>query len=62
LLLESDQAKSPSDWSFDGRFLLFRSNDPQTGWDLWVLPVFGDKKPFPFQKTPFEERDFAKGR
>jgi serine/threonine protein kinase len=57
LLLESDQAKTPTDWSADGRFLLFRSTDPQTGVDLWVLPVAGDKKPFPFLKTPFDERD-----
>jgi hypothetical protein len=84
LLLESDQAKSPTDWSSDGRFLLFRSLDLQAGWDLWVLPMSGareaqgrqaaapnnassagrshqetsgDKKPFPFLKTPFEEPD-----
>ena len=57
MLLESDQPKWPSDWSSDGRFLLFYSFDPQTGFDLWVLPVSGDKKPFPFLKTPFEERD-----
>jgi serine/threonine protein kinase len=56
-LLESDQTKGPNDWSSDGRFLLFRSLDPKTGWDLWTLPLFGDKKPFPFLKTPFEERD-----
>jgi Tol biopolymer transport system component len=57
LLLESDQSKLPCDWSADGRFLLFRSTDPQTGWDLWVLPTSGEKKPFPFLKTPFAERD-----
>jgi Tol biopolymer transport system component len=57
LLLESDQNKAANDWSSDGRFLLFRSLDQQTGWDLWVLPLSGDKKPFPFLKTPFEERD-----
>jgi Tol biopolymer transport system component len=57
LLLESDQTKVSADWSPDGRFLLFRSLDPQTGWDLWVLPVSGDKRPFPFLKTPFEERE-----
>jgi eukaryotic-like serine/threonine-protein kinase len=57
LLLETDQNKSANDWSFDGRFLLFRSTDPRTGIDLWVLPVFGDKKPFPFLKTSFDERN-----
>ena len=24
---------------------------------MWVLPLSGDKKPFPFLKTPFEERE-----
>jgi serine/threonine protein kinase/Tol biopolymer transport system component len=57
LLLQSDQGKAPNSWSADGRFLLFRSIDPKTGMDLWVLPLSGDKKPFPFLKTPFEERD-----
>src|SRR5437870_6806636 len=57
LLLESDQSKAPTDWSSDGRFLLFRSNDPKTSYHLWVLPMSGDKKPFPFLKTPFEEGD-----
>ena len=57
MLLESDQLKSPNDWSSDGRFLLFRSNDPQTGFDLWVPPLSGDKRPFPFLKTSFAERE-----
>ncbi|PYS23239.1 MAG: hypothetical protein DMG11_25670 [Acidobacteria bacterium] len=57
LLLESEQNKAAYDWSFDGRFLLFRSIDPQTGDDLWVLPISRDKKPFVFLKTPFDERD-----
>jgi serine/threonine protein kinase len=58
LLLESDQTSiMPNDWSHDGRFLLFRSLGPQTGRDLWVLPLVGDKKPFPFLKTAFEERE-----
>jgi len=62
LLVEADQNvlgtnNAPSDWSSDGRFLLFRHGDPQTGFDLWVLPFSGDKQPFPFLKTPFDERD-----
>jgi Tol biopolymer transport system component len=26
-----------------------------TGFDLWVLPTSGDRKPIPFLKTPFNE-------
>jgi eukaryotic-like serine/threonine-protein kinase len=32
------------------------ANDPKTGNDLWVLPFDGDKKPFPFLRTEFNEQ------
>jgi Tol biopolymer transport system component len=56
LLVESPQDKYATDWSTDGRFILYHSNDPQTGRDLWVLPLEGDRKPWVFLKTSFEER------
>jgi Tol biopolymer transport system component len=57
LLLESPQDKTANDWSRDGRFLLYQSNDPQTAaYDLWVLPMEGDRKSFVFLKTNFDER------
>jgi Tol biopolymer transport system component len=55
LLLESTQDKVPADWSPDGRFLLYLTLDPQTDWDLWVLPMEGDRKPWPFLKTNFRD-------
>jgi len=55
LLLNSPQGKFATDWSRDGRFLLYSSIDPQTGWDIWVLPMDGDHKPFVFLKTNFDE-------
>ena len=56
LLLETPQDKVASDWSRDGRFLLYYSSDPQTSWDIWVLPLEGERKPFVFLKTNFNER------
>jgi serine/threonine protein kinase len=55
LLLESAQTKGALDWSRDGRFLLYFSIDPQTDADLWVLPLEGDRKPWAFLKTQFNE-------
>jgi Tol biopolymer transport system component len=44
---------SPISWSPDGRFVLYaRGTTPQTN-DLWVLPLFGDRKPFPLVQAPF---------
>ena len=57
VLVTSPQAKVPTDWSADGRFLLYFSVDPQTSSDLWVLPLEGDRTPGMFLKTPFDERD-----
>ncbi len=57
LLYQSEANKTPVDWSRDGRYILFDSLDPQgkTKYDIWVLPMFGDRKPFPFIHSEFEE-------
>jgi eukaryotic-like serine/threonine-protein kinase len=48
--------KRPDDWSRDGRYIIEEvSNDPKTGYDIWVLPLFGDRKPFPYLNTEFNE-------
>jgi eukaryotic-like serine/threonine-protein kinase len=55
VLLKSDHPKTPEDWSADGRYVLYREQDPKTGWDLWVLPLTGDRKPQPVLRTAFSE-------
>ncbi len=58
LLLESDLYVFPTDWSRDGRVILYRQVDPKTKYDIWALPVgpqAGDPKPFPFLKTEANE-------
>ena len=55
LLLQSDRDKFPSDWSPDGRFLIFYQVDPVTKYDLWVLPLTGDRKPYPLLASRFNE-------
>jgi serine/threonine protein kinase len=54
-LLESALNKYPQDWSPDGRFLLYLQRNPKSGIDLWVLPLFGERKPFPFSITSFDK-------
>ena len=46
-----------NDWSRDGRYLIEEINDPKTSNDIWVLPQFGDKKPFPYINTEFREEN-----
>ena len=56
LLLKSDFNAYPVDWSRDGRYIAYVINDPKTRIDVWVLPLVGDQKPFPFANTGASER------
>jgi Tol biopolymer transport system component len=43
------------DWSRDGRYIAYSRLDTQGGGGLniWILPLFGDKKPFPLVQSQF---------
>jgi eukaryotic-like serine/threonine-protein kinase len=55
LLFKSDELKIGCDWSTDGRFIALSAQGKESSWDIWILPTFGDKKPFPWLKTGFFE-------
>ena len=57
LLLKNGNAKFPTQWSRDGRFLVYSELDPKTKWDIWVLPMEGEakRKPVPFLRSEFNE-------
>lgn len=60
--VEEEIAASPqmvrlSDWSIDGRTLLYTTQDPKTGLDVWAIPLTGDRKPWALIQTPFNESD-----
>ena len=42
----------PTDWSRDGRVLIYTARSPMTRSDVWMLPVTGDKKPVQLDPTP----------
>ncbi len=47
------------DWSMDGRFIAYDQLDPDTGYDLWLQPLFGDRKAYPLLRTQFQEGEAA---
>jgi len=58
LLWSSPEHKWTTDWSADGRFILFRSNSQKTGFDLWALPYqpsSGAAKPIEIAHQSFDE-------
>jgi len=58
-LLSEAADDTPTSWSRDGRYIAYsRLAIPgNTRSDVWILPLFGDRKPFPFLASPVEEND-----
>ena len=53
--LTDGASKVLTDWSHDGRYILYEEQDPKNGTDVWALPLEGDRKPLPVIQTPFDE-------
>jgi serine/threonine protein kinase/Tol biopolymer transport system component len=58
-IYQSDAQVTPVDWSRDGRFISLEYLKPgsKTKEDIWILPLSGDHKAFPFAATEFAEAD-----
>jgi Tol biopolymer transport system component len=58
-LIEGERGVIATDVSRDGRLLLLKSVEGIgiRGWDIWALPLSGDRTPMPAVVTPFDERD-----
>jgi len=52
---EWGRAGGTEDWSPDGRFILYWSDDGETQENLWAIPVDGVGEPTPVLDSPFSE-------
>ena len=55
LLWQSSQMVTLTQWSSDGRLLLYSETSPRARSDVWALPVTGDKKPQPLVQGPSDQ-------
>jgi len=55
MLVTDDEGKWPVSLSRDGRFLLYVTNSPTTGNDIWVLPLQRRARPYPFLQSTASE-------
>ena len=59
LLVQTENAEAPSDWSRDGRFLVYTVVDPKMQGDIWIvlnpLDTEANRKQMPFLQTKFVE-------
>ena len=56
LLYRTHQWIADPSLSPDGRYLLFDVSNSETKVDQWTLPLFGDRKPFPYLNTLATEK------
>ena len=55
LLYASETVKVPTGFSPDGTLLAFAELGQETNFDIWILPLTGERKPYAFLKTTFSE-------
>jgi eukaryotic-like serine/threonine-protein kinase len=55
LFLQTDTAKYPTDWSPDGAFVVYHTNDARTKQDIWTAPVDHPDRARPLVQTEFDE-------
>jgi Tol biopolymer transport system component len=56
VLIENSREMWLTDWSRDGRYLVYTEGSfVSGGGDIYAVPMFGDRKPFPFLVTEFDE-------
>jgi Tol biopolymer transport system component len=56
-LISQLEPLQPSDWSSDGKWLIYQSQaDPDRGFDIWAMPMSGDRKPQAVVNTGQDER------
>jgi Tol biopolymer transport system component len=53
-LLATANDESIEAWSNDGKYIAYKQG-PAGMEDIWILPLFGDKKPFPIVQGPFHK-------
>jgi len=53
LLAPTGTVQAATDWSRDGRWILFHQRDPGGALDVWALSLFGERKPVQITRTPF---------
>jgi Tol biopolymer transport system component len=57
LLLSSGNSDHPTDWTRDGKYIVFNRGQVGSG-RIWLLPMFGDRKPFPlFPNATYDHGD-----
>ncbi|MGH7752796.1 MAG: TolB family protein, partial [Gemmatimonadales bacterium] len=58
-LLPAERSGFPVEFTADGRVLILQAQHPVTGWDIWMLPLHGERKLQPYLRGPADEHSAA---
>jgi Tol biopolymer transport system component len=61
LTLETPRILLPSDWSVDGKYIMYYQAGPRA-WSVWTLPLSGDRKPLLVLEQSYGARFSPDGR
>jgi eukaryotic-like serine/threonine-protein kinase len=59
LLLKSDYSIYPTDWSEDGKFIIYYERNPRSKMDLWAMQITGSSEAKPFRLIGTEANETA---
>ena len=54
-LTSCSNLQTPSQYTGDGRFVLYTESNPVTKNDIWILPMNGERRPRPILRTRYSE-------
>ena len=56
-LMRSGINSIATDWSRDGRYAVYMANELGTNWNIWAMPLAGDRTPKAILRSQFSETD-----
>ncbi len=53
--MQKDPSGAPEDWSPDGRYIIEVVQEQREKLQIWIVPLFGDRKAFPYLQSNANE-------
>jgi Tol biopolymer transport system component len=55
ILSQAQEEHHADDWSIDGRYIVEQRQASKHGWDIWIVPMIGHEKAFPYLQSDANE-------
>jgi Tol biopolymer transport system component len=55
IVSQAQEEHHADDWSIDGRYIVEQRQASKHGWDIWIVPMIGHEKAFPYLQSDANE-------